>query len=125
MLDSLCLFVAHNSKSIESNPHETLPFGPVAHHLLSRHGDRHPKALCIGGNAQPPPKSAADVYDILFYETEWYKDEIAFHPMTRQAFGINLNIYHGQSSQSTGTNNTDCHTCLRTLLESFPFLFER
>lgn len=63
--------------------------------LLGRHGDPHPKALCIGGNAVPPPDIATEVYDLLFFETEWYRETISFHPMIRQAFGINSNIYHG------------------------------
>lgn len=64
--------------------------------IVFRHNDRHPKALCIGGNAQPPSEAASEIYDLLFYETDWYRDQISFHPMTRQAFGINTNIYHGQ-----------------------------
>jgi len=59
-----------------------------------KHGDPHPKALCIGGNAVQPPEAAAEVYDLLFYETEWYAEQVAFHPRARQAFGINTNIYH-------------------------------
>lgn len=50
--------------------------------------------LCIGGNAQPPHKNIAKVYDILFYETEWYRDTIKHHPNIRQAFGINTNIFY-------------------------------
>lgn len=37
---------------------------------------------------------AAEVYDLLFFETEWYRETISFHPLIRQAFGINSNIYH-------------------------------
>jgi len=50
-----------------------------------------PKGLCIGGNAFPP-KNMLD-YDVLFYETEWYKPKIAGHPNIYRAFGINANIF--------------------------------
>jgi len=53
----------------------------------------HPykKGLCIGGNAKPP--EGADSYDVLFYETEWYRDQIKHHPRIIHAFGINAGIY--------------------------------
>ena len=41
----------------------------------------------------PPPENVKDIYDILFYETEWYRPAIQHHPRTRRAFGINTNIY--------------------------------
>jgi len=41
----------------------------------------------------PPPDNVAEIYDILFYETEWYRPVIEHHPRKRRAFGINTNIY--------------------------------
>ena len=49
------------------------------------------KGLCIGGNTNPPV-SMFD-YDVLFYETEWYRDMIADHPNIIRAFGINSDIF--------------------------------
>jgi hypothetical protein len=51
--------------------------------------------LCIGGNAMPPER--AEEYDILFYETNWYKKQIEQHPNIVHAFGINANIYKPDS----------------------------
>jgi hypothetical protein len=47
--------------------------------------------LCIGGNAMPP--TSASFYDVLFYETKWYRPQIDFHPNIVQAFGVNTDIY--------------------------------
>lgn len=47
--------------------------------------------LCVGGNAHPPVES--EYYDVLFYETNWYKNQIANHPKVVHAFGVNTNIY--------------------------------
>lgn len=73
-------------------------FGSPTDYFLTQlhtvHRDPHPKALCIGGNAVPPHENVTDVYDLLFFETEWYRETIAFHPLIQQAFGINGNIYH-------------------------------
>jgi hypothetical protein len=41
----------------------------------------------------PPPDNVAEIYDVLFYETEWYRPVINHHPRKRRAFGINTNIY--------------------------------
>ncbi len=41
----------------------------------------------------PPPDNVSEIYDILFYETEWYRPVIEHHPRKRRAFGINTNIY--------------------------------
>lgn len=53
----------------------------------------HPykKGLCIGGNAHPP--KGAENYDVLFYETNWYREQIKHHPNIVHAFGINSDIY--------------------------------
>lgn len=50
-----------------------------------------PKGLCIAGNATPP--DGANNYDILFYETKWYRSQIDFHPNIVQAFGVNTDIF--------------------------------
>lgn len=52
--------------------------------------------LCIAGNAFPP--ETMDRYDVLFYETEWYKPQIEEHPNTVHAFGVNTDIYFKQPS---------------------------
>jgi len=49
------------------------------------------KGLCIGGNAFPP--AGTNSYDVLFYETKWYRPQIAFHENIVHAFGINSDIY--------------------------------
>jgi hypothetical protein len=50
------------------------------------------KGLCIAGNAFPP--TGANNYDVLFYETKWYRPQINFHKNIVQAFGINTDIYN-------------------------------
>lgn len=47
--------------------------------------------LCIAGNAIPP--EGALNYDVLFYETKWYRPQIDFHPNIVQAFGVNTDIF--------------------------------
>lgn len=49
------------------------------------------KGLCIAGNALPP--EGANNYDVLFYETKWYRPQIDFHPNIVQAFGVNTDIF--------------------------------
>ena len=51
-----------------------------------------PKGLCIGGNAFPP-EDVFD-YDVLFYETEWYREKIDTHLNIYHAFGINSDIFN-------------------------------
>lgn len=48
--------------------------------------------LCIAGNAMHP--DGINNYDVLFYETEWYKPQIEVHPRAIHAFGINSDIFH-------------------------------
>ncbi len=50
-----------------------------------------PKGLCIAGVAAPPV--GMDRYNVLFYETDWYKPQIQTHPHKIKAFGINSKIY--------------------------------
>lgn len=47
-----------------------------------------PKALLISGSKLPPSKEHALFYDLLYYETSWYKQCIDFHPRIIHAFGI-------------------------------------
>lgn len=49
------------------------------------------KGLCIAGNTFPP--TGADSYDVLFYETKWYRPQINFHPNIVHAFGVNTDIF--------------------------------
>ena len=67
-------------------------YGPVLR-------EKNPKAkvgLCIAGNAFPP--TGANNYDILFYETKWYRPQIDWHQNIVQAFGINGDIYQPDTS---------------------------
>lgn len=67
---------------------------PVDHflHKLKDSYSNYKYGLCIGGNAFPPIFDGQ--YDVLFYETEWYKPFIQSHPNIVHAFGINSNIYN-------------------------------
>lgn len=69
--------------------------GPVdialTKNLITYDGRSIKMGLCIGGNAVPPIGS--EKYDVLFYETNWYKEEIRHHLNIVHAFGINSNIY--------------------------------
>ena len=49
------------------------------------------KGLCIGGNAFPP--TGANNYDVLFFETKWYRPQISFHKNIVLAFGVNTDIF--------------------------------
>lgn len=49
------------------------------------------RGLCIAGNAFAPEDT--NNYDVLFYETKWYRPQIEFHPNIIQAFGINTDIF--------------------------------
>lgn len=61
-------------------------------YLQANHSGNGQKiGLCIGGNAFPP--TGADNYDILFYETKWYRPQIAFHKNIVHAFGTNTDLY--------------------------------
>ena len=46
------------------------------------------KALVISGSKLPKSKEQALFYDLLFYETTWYKQFISYHPNIVHAFGI-------------------------------------
>lgn len=49
------------------------------------------KGLCIAGNAFSPMNP--ETYDVLFYETDWYKPQIDSHKNIVHAFGINSQIF--------------------------------
>lgn len=53
--------------------------------------DSAKRGLCIGGNATQP--EGTDAYDVLFYETKWYRPQIEFHPNIVHAFGVNTDIF--------------------------------
>lgn len=63
---------------------------PVDKKVRSMEGK--PRGLCIGGNAFPPIHGYQ--YDVLFYETDWYKQFVEDHPNARKAFGVNTKIYY-------------------------------
>lgn len=48
--------------------------------------------ICIAGNSFEP--KGADKYDVLFYETKWYRSHINFHPNIYHAFGINSDLFN-------------------------------
>lgn len=48
------------------------------------------KGLCIGGCPEPVDYLG---YDVLFYETKWYREKIKYHPNIIHAFGIDTNVY--------------------------------
>lgn len=52
------------------------------------------KGLCLGGNATPVPISANN-YDVIFYETDWIKNNYLKDVKTKlvKAFGVNTDIY--------------------------------
>lgn len=49
------------------------------------------KGLCIAGNTFPPV--GANNYDVLFYETKWYRPQISFHKNIVHAFGVNTDLF--------------------------------
>lgn len=49
------------------------------------------KGLLIAGNLVPPLRTGD--YDVLFYETKWYKPQLRGHPNIVHAFGVNTDIY--------------------------------
>lgn len=51
-----------------------------------------PTGLCIGGNAFPVRKDKT--YDVLFYETTWFFNQVKWHPHALRAFGINSEIFY-------------------------------
>lgn len=61
---------------------------PVDRYLQTVRGT---KGLCIAGVAHPPVNM--NIYDVLFYETDWYKPVIRTHRNTVHAFGVNTDIY--------------------------------
>lgn len=51
-----------------------------------------PRGIAISCSLKPK-KSWAWFYDVLWYETEWYRKEIDFHPNKFLAFGINSDVF--------------------------------
>lgn len=49
------------------------------------------KGLAIAGVAIPPSQKEMMYYDVLWYETSWYRRILLNHPNTIHAFGINKN----------------------------------
>lgn len=66
-------------------------FGSEVDMLLQGAIDEMPKGLCIAGNATPP--EGANNYDVLFYESKWYRPTISFHPNIVHAFGVNTDVF--------------------------------
>lgn len=50
------------------------------------------KGLAISGVSIPPSLDQMCYYDVLWYETKWYKKLIRNHPNIFHAFGINKNV---------------------------------
>jgi hypothetical protein len=55
---------------------------------------KHPMGLCLAGNATAIP--TVNIYDIIFYETNWAKDNylVNVNGKKQHAFGINTNIFN-------------------------------
>lgn len=66
-------------------------FGSRQESLIRLSGYKKKSGLCIAGNAIPP--SSTDQWDVLFFETKWYRPQINFHQNIVQAFGINSDIF--------------------------------
>lgn len=68
-------------------------FGSSVDNFLQdkREEDNIKMGLCIAGNAMPPKN--INTYDVLFYETEWYKPQISSHKNIVHAFGVNTDIF--------------------------------
>jgi len=50
------------------------------------------KGLLISGSLPPPDEASSNFYDILFYETDWYKQFVQNHKNIVQAFGVNTEV---------------------------------
>jgi hypothetical protein len=57
------------------------------------------KGLCLGGNALPVPNYAEN-YNVIFYETDWIKENYLKDVKTKlvKAFGVNTEIFNSFSS---------------------------
>lgn len=64
-------------------------FGSVPDRVLR--GIKGKRGLLIGGNLVPPFQ--IQDYDVLFYETEWYKSQLERHRNLVHAFGVNTEIF--------------------------------
>ena len=64
-------------------------FGSPAHKATSLLHIK--KGLCIAGNAVKPFETSN--YDVLFYETKWYRPQIDFHKNITHAFGVNTDVF--------------------------------
>ncbi len=47
-----------------------------------------PVGLLIAGSSPPPPLRQMLRFDVLFYETPWYAAQVAEHPFTVEAMGV-------------------------------------
>lgn len=68
-------------------------FGSPADRMLR--GKPWTKGLCVGG--MPSPESTgtdALNYNVLFYETEYFRPTIEYHPNIVHAFGVNTDIFY-------------------------------
>jgi len=66
-------------------------FGSSVDKWIQANEKRVKSGLCIAGNATPP--DGANSYDVLFYETKWYRSQISWHPHIVHAFGVNTDLY--------------------------------
>ncbi len=67
-------------------------FGSEVDRLVRQYPNK--KGLCIGGCSEP--YDTLD-YDVLFYETKWFRDKIKFHPNIVHAFGIDTSVYYNMN----------------------------
>jgi len=59
------------------------------------------RAIAISGSARPPSRRGMQFYDVLFYETEWYRPQIESHPLIVHAFGVNTDIMNRSVLRTT------------------------
>lgn len=71
-----------------------------------RVGRRPPVGLMISGSITP---DALDLrrFDVLFYETEWYRPTIAKHPQVVHAFGIDTDVMKPPRGEGGGERDID------------------
>jgi hypothetical protein len=56
-----------------------------------------PRGIMISCSKKSIQREWMFFYDILWYETNWYKEYIAAHPYVYHAFGINSEVFHNRN----------------------------
>jgi len=58
------------------------------------------RGIAISGSARLPSAKRARFYDVLFYETDWYRPYVESHPRVYHAFGVNTDIMNPSVQQA-------------------------